>query len=188
MRGEIRILHHVIKFHEECPSKRVIPKSIVCRISWSRVKISYHIDMVYLLDERHFKITKLAFLKRPYRQLWRNKLDLLSLFDTIRFCCYLRALDQKTDKIIQSKHNTHLSRYGSSSNVFDLKINNFSNYFLNETEEFVLKHGLRLRIPPPPPHLELTENVSSLILNCYESNYWNVNQYPLKHLFLSRHD
>ena len=82
------------------------------------------------------------------RQLYfmMQKVTSLSLFNTIQFCQYLGALDEKTDKFIQSKHNILTrfidKRYSSSSNIFDLKINNLSNYTLNDTEKFVLKHEL----------------------------------------------
>ena len=46
------------------------------------------------------------------------------------FCWSLGSLDEKTDEIIQNKHNILLARlinkrYGPYSNIFDLKISNF---------------------------------------------------------------
>ena len=96
---------------------------------------------------------KITSLKRQYQQLWQAHLDFLSFFDTIRFCWYIATLDDKTDNIIQSKHNLLANltdeHYGSKSDIFDLNIHNFSSNTLNETMEFVLRHGLEFCILPP---------------------------------------
>ncbi len=47
--------------------------------------------------------------------------------------------------------------------MFDLSINNFSNYTLNETEEFVLKHGLKFYILPTRIKRELVFSVFKLL-------------------------
>ena len=147
---KIRTLYYKIEFLKEYFALRIVPKFIAFCITRSRAKTSVRDENTFFLDERHFKITKLASLRHHYCQLWCEKVIFLSLFDTIRFCRYLFAVDKKTDKVIQSKHNIVpawlISKcYGFS---FDLKVNNLLNYILNDSEKFVSKHGLKFCVSP----------------------------------------
>ena len=82
------------------------------------------------------------------RQLWHANFQ--SFLDIICFCRYIAIVDDETHNIIQSKYNSFARLtnkcYGPQSNMFDLNINN-SSYTRRETEESVLKHGLRFYIP-----------------------------------------
>ena len=73
---------------------------------------------------------------------------------------------KKMDKTIHFKHNflTQLlnKHYGSSSNIFNIKINNLSHYILNDTEEFVLKHGLEFYVSSSKINKERTLSVFQL--------------------------
>lgn len=139
--------------YKDCILNRVAPKFIISRIEKSGVKCSPIIEKSFLNDEIRKQERVLNKIKNTYRLQLTVAETVLTRLDFLRFLKFLSFVVKKLTKEKLAKNQLHVSRlvrlrFGESSNPSHRHIINLSDYKLNDTEQFVLSHGLNFCLPP----------------------------------------
>lgn len=140
-------------FYEDCILNKVAPQFIIARIKDSGVNISPTIEKAFLKDE----IRRQEMVRKKIRCSYKAQLVLvetvLTKLDFLRFLKYLSAIVKKLQQEKLSKNQSQITnfvrmRFGETSTPSHRHITNLSDYKLNDTEKFVLSHGLNFCLPP----------------------------------------
>ena len=92
-------------------------------------------------------------LRTAYQVDWTKPREFLSHFDIIRLCRKLAELDERTERKTKSKHDKLITilrnkRFGTALSDGKKHTQNFSDYVLLDSEEFVLGQRLNVCLPP----------------------------------------